>query len=1100
MAQKKPKEKDFYIVGIGASAGGLRSFTDLLGNIPKDIGMSFVLVQHLSPDVKSSLTEILSTKTDLPITEVQKDIEIKSGNVYIIPPNKNIIVENNILKLSSRKPGINLPINTFFTSLAKYKKQNAIGLILSGTGSDGTLGAQAIREAGGITFAQDDTAEFSNMPENAIKTKAIDYVLNPVEMAEMLSKIAKDPSFKYVTTSHPELPEGEADDLAKILLLLAEWSSVDFTYYKHGTIQRRILRRMLMHNIKNYAQYFAYLSENPKEVEQLYQDLLIKVTNFFRDKKVFEFLEKKLFPRLVKNKVQENASSIRIWVPGCSTGEEVYSLAISLYDYIERNNIKISLQFFGTDLSELALQKARRGRYSRSIEQFVSPEFLSKYFKKIDDDYVINQNIRDICLFAKHNMIADTPFSKLDMISCRNVLIYLDSILQKRAIPIFHYALNPKGFLVLGTAETTATFQDLFEILDKECRIYTRKSAPVHLPFEFRFPITSETKMNKANKKNNLNLIKSSILGIEKEADQIIASRHSSPGVIINDDLTIIQFRGDTSPYIHPSVGRATLNLVKMTHKKLLISMLEGIANARKKGVPVKIAVASMKISLEVIPLGGKSVKEKHFLILFENNIDAKKDKNSPLKRNSTTKNSKILELEKELETTAEHLQALIEKQDSTNEELRSANEEIMSSNEELHSTNEELMTAKEELQSTNEELMTLNTELQNRNVELRRIDEERNKVIEQLEWRTKELSRKDEFISILGHELRNPLTPILHSTEIAKLHGISDPEIKEQIDIIERQARHMSELLNSLLDVARAMGGRIKIHVESVNINRLVQNAIETASPYIERYQHELEVHLPDAPINIVADPLRVEQILVNVLNNAAKFTKPGGHITVIVAEKEESVFISIEDTGRGISKEMMPKIFNLFAQAGEPLAGFKDGLGIGLMLARNLAELHGGSLTAKSEGPDKGSEFILRIPVKQTDMAPISSEPDLKSLKFRKSKILLVDDNISVADSLGKLLKNLDQEVKVVYDGVSAIDALRIWKPNIIIIDISMPVMDGYQLLEILKKDSSLHDATFVALSGFGEEMVQQSLEAGFKYHFLKPISPKDLKKILS
>jgi len=1084
-------DNDFYLVGVGASAGGLAAFGELLSNIPKDAGMAFVVIQHLLPGTKSRLSEILSGKTLLPVTEVDEDTLIEANHVYVIPSDKNIIVEDNTLKLLPRKhSGLNLPIDIFFDSLAKYKKSNAIGLVLSGTGSDGTLGMKVIQQAGGITFVQDKTAEFLAMPQSVIAAGVASYILNPTQMARKLVSVAgRYPSKKKSGDDNQKFSEENENGLHKILTLILASSDVDFTYYKQGTIKRRIMRRMLLNNLENLNDYAARLENDSGELDRLYQDILIKVTGFFRDQGLFDVLKTKIFPDLFKN----NPGSVRVWVPGCSTGEEVYSLAILLAGHMEKTGNKIPVQIFGTDINETALGVARKAKYSKSIEASVSPEVLGMFFNKIEDDgYQIIKDIRAMCVFARHNMVADTPFSKMDIISCRNVLIYLDSLLQKKAFPIFHYALNPRGVLVLGTAETAASFQDLFAVLDRDNKIYSKRPSVSRLNLDFSIHNPSMKKDIKQSEESSSNL--------EKEADNIVLKKHAPAGVIVNDELAIVQFRGDVSPYLKLAAGRATFDLVKMVKKNLLAKILETVSRARKDGVAVKSDRSGMDIEIEVIPLGGSLAAGKYYLILFEEMIsggakDGKIEKSKPGCKNAA-EDSKYLE--EELISTVDQLQEIIETRDAANEELRSAHEELMSANEELQSTNEELETTKEELQSTNEELMTLNSELSNRNAELRKIEEAHKEMVPQFEMRGVELYRKDEFISILGHELRNPLAPIMHSLDLAKLHGINDPEIKQLMGIIERQTNLLNDIIKSLLDAARAMSGKIEIRSELVDFGTIVEHAIETVGPMIGLGRHTLELYPLDKPVRMLLDPLRVEQIIVNLLNNAAKYTPPAGKILINVIREGESIALIVEDNGVGIPEEMMPRIFKLFSQGDQSLTQFKGGLGVGLVLSRILAELHGGTLTVSSLGVGKGSKFVLKLPIKKIgyNANQASKGPDSKD-QLKKNRVIVVDDNIVLADVFGKFLDFLNQDVTVVYDGASVIEAVRAARPDIIFIDIAMPYMSGYELVEILRKDPNLKKTKLIALSGFGEEYREKSRKAGFDDQLTKPINSDELKK---
>ncbi|MDP3954481.1 MAG: chemotaxis protein CheB [bacterium] len=1087
------KNKDnFYVVGMGGSAGALSAFNELLGKISENSGLAFVIVQHLLADSKSDLTEILSGKTKLSVREVRNNTVIEPNHVYVIPTNNNILLEDNELRLSPRKrEGLNLSIDEFFVSLARGKKNNAIGVILSGTGSDGTLGMKAIREAGGITFAQDKSSAFSAMPDSVIAAGSADYILSPSEIAETLMNISRGHYFKPTKIENTDeksfdLPEPKDEDLSNIMKLLLKSSDVDFTYYKHGTLKRRIMRRMSINNFTTFSDYINYLQENPKEADSLYQDILINVTNFFRDQDVFDYLKSKILPEIFKS----DPKTIRAWVPGCSTGEEVYSLAITIASFMEESKINIPVQIFGTDISEPALAKARSAKYSESIGTSVPPEYLDKFFVKFEGGYEVSQSIRSMCIFAKHNVIKDVPFTKMDIISCRNVLIYLDSVLHKKAFPIFHYALNSKGFLILGTAESATGFQEFFSSVDKNQRIYSKKSAPFtyHLDFTTSNPPALKETKNPEN-----------VLSIEKQADKIVLSGHSPAGIIINSDLVIVQFRGDASRYLKHSAGRASFDLVKMVHRVLLATVLNTIKKAEKSGTAEKSFHSGLKVVVEVVPLNMQSSNENYYLVLFNDDSAVNAPKKNKAEKKIIADNEEVAQVEEELHSTIDELQSLVETRDTTNEELRSANEEVMSANEELKSTNEELETTKEELQSTNEELITLNAELQERNAYLRTVEKTHEKMSLQFENRGKELYRKNEFISILAHELRNPLAPILLTIELAKMRGIKDAELKEMVDTIDRQAKLMGDIIKNLLDAAWAMSGKIQIKTEPADFNTLIKHAIGTAQPLMKHKVHPLELNLIDSLPRIFLDPLRIEQILINLISNAIKYTARDGKITLTVSQEREELILRVKDNGIGIAKEMLPKIFDLFSQTNQSLAEFKGGLGVGLMLSRTLAELHGGSLTASSEGLNKGSEFILRLPmhIAAVDFIP-HEDADIKTIKLPKNKVLVVDDNVALANAFGQLLDKLGQEVRVVYDGASVSEAINSFKPDIVFMDIIMPNISGYDLIQIFSKDPKLQKIKFVALTGLGEEFKGEFKKAGFDAHLIKPIGMTQLKDL--
>ena len=726
----------FPIVGIGASAGGLEAFTELLRHLPGKTGMGFVLVQHLAPKHESVLTELLSRSTKIPVTEVKDGMAVERDHVYVIPPNTIMTVLNGVLHLMSRPEGPrqHLPIDYFLRSLAADRKAASVGVILSGTASDGTLGMKAIKAEGGITFAQDErSAKYYDMPRNAINDGCVDFVLSPKDIAKELARIIQHPylaqlEIEKAERPQPEGPEGE-DHMRKIFALLRKGSGVDFSNYRQTTLKRRIHRRMILLKIQGLEKYVKRLHDDPAEIAALYQDVLIPLTGFFRDPKLFEVIKSRVLPRITKEGAPD--SPIRVWVPGCSTGEEAYSLAICLLEFLGDRASSVPVQVFATDVSEKAIEKARTGIYLENVAADVSAERLRRFFVKLDRGYQVNKTVRDVCVFARQDLTRDPPFSRMDLISCRNLLIYLQPVLQKKIMPAFYYALKPTGFLVLGTSETVGPFGDLFALVDRDYKIYSKKSAGVRPALDFG----ASEQMAERLEAGKAHAIDGRVsFDLQREVDRVLLTQYAPAGVVVDEDLNILHFRGRTGPYLEPAPGQATLNLLRMAREGLAfdVRMLaqkvkkEGKA-ARKEGLQVRFNGQFKELTVEVAPIRGPSSREHFFLVLFREEArpgaaespEPKQGRTKPSKGKRDAKDREIEHLKHELETTKKHLQSLVEEQEASNEELRSANEEVLSGNEELQSTNEELETAKEELQSTNEELTTLNEELQNRNLEL---------------------------------------------------------------------------------------------------------------------------------------------------------------------------------------------------------------------------------------------------------------------------------------------------------------------------------------------------------------------------------------------
>ncbi|HXJ89064.1 MAG TPA: chemotaxis protein CheB [Candidatus Binatia bacterium] len=731
-----PVPATFPIVAIGASAGGLEAFSNLLRALPPEPGLALVFIPHLDPTHESAMVELLSRTTRLPVVQAAEGMRVLVNSVYVLPPNSDMTISNGILHLVGREVrGHHMPIDTFFRSLADDQASNAIGVILSGTANDGTLGLAAIRDGAGVTFAQDTTsAKYDGMPNSAISAGVVDYVLPPGRIAQELIRIRKEPSGH---ASPAEAVDGEEFDgttrlMRDIFRLLKSFSKVDFVDYKVATIRRRILRRMNLNRINQLRDYVKLLNRNPQEVEALYRDVLINVTSFFRNPEVFDSLHEVVYPKILVDRLPSDP--VRVWVPGCSTGEETYSHAISLVETLSDLRVEVPIQIFGTDLSENAIQKARAGFYKESIVNEVSEVRLRRFFHKVPGGYQIAKSIRDMCVFARQNVFSDPPFSRMDLISCRNVLIYLSPILQKKVIPIFHYALKPSGFLLVGNTEgLLGAGAEIFGLVDRRAKIYQKKAVPSPVTFGLTLIAQEGTdgRQEEPHVPGKENELAKTPADVQREADRLLLQKYVPSAVVVNDELEILQSRGRTSRYLELPTGRASLNLLKMARSGLLYELRSLIEKARrnsvvvsKDGITVEDANERFKVSVEVVPFRTPARDQRHFLILFEEKGVMRPPEPKPTSRKSArevddAKDVQIGQLKQELASTKEYLQAIIEAQEATNEELQSANEEIQSGNEELQSTNEELQTSKEELESANEELNTVNEEIQHRNQQL---------------------------------------------------------------------------------------------------------------------------------------------------------------------------------------------------------------------------------------------------------------------------------------------------------------------------------------------------------------------------------------------
>ncbi|MEA4840852.1 MAG: chemotaxis protein CheB [Bacteroidales bacterium] len=706
----------FPIVAIGASAGGLEAFEQFLSHVPENSGMAYIVIQHLDPTQKGMLPELLQRITKMKVFQVKDLMTVKPDCVYVIPPNKSMSILKGVLKLFEpiEERGLRLPIDYFLRSLAKDRQERSVGVILSGMGSDGSAGIRDIKENNGIVMVQDPaTAKFDSMPRNVINSVPVDVIAPAGDLPEKLLSL-----LHYIPNFKPD-PEKEIQDhtaLEKINNLLRIHTGNDFSLYKKNTVYRRIERRMVVHKIDKIGSYVRLLEENPKEVEILFKELMIGVTNFFRDALVWEKLKDSIIPTIIEN--TETGQTIRAWVPGCSTGEEAYSLAIVFKEALEKVNPHggISLQIFATDLDNDAIETARKGLFTANIAVDVSPIRLNRFFIKTEDGYRINSEIREMIVFAQHNIIMHPPFTKIDILSCRNLLIYMDTELQKKLFGLFYYSINQKGVMILGSSESLGSQSLLFSPVDTKLKIYKRSDAFLkHNLLNFPSSFT-RTELSKTEKQKPVNAHQS----IEVLANQLLLEYFSPPGVLVNENGDIVYISGHTGRYLEPAVGKANMNIFAMLreglrqefpaafHKAILTKEKVALRNIK---VGTNYDTKNINVNIQWIdkpdPLNGM------VMIIFSDVPENPDSKPKAIKGKNGLKSIKQSELEKELLLMRKEMQSTLEEMQTSQEELKSANEELQSTNEELQSTNEELTSSKEEMQSLNEELQTVNIELQ---------------------------------------------------------------------------------------------------------------------------------------------------------------------------------------------------------------------------------------------------------------------------------------------------------------------------------------------------------------------------------------------------
>jgi two-component system CheB/CheR fusion protein len=1229
----------FPVAAIGASTGGFDAVLELLAALPPKSETAYVIVQDWAAE--SLLPEILQKSTVLAVTQIRDESIIEPGHVYVTPPNVTVTLVGDHFQLNPRSDAADRedPIDVFFNSLATARTDTAIGVILAGAGTDGALGIRAIKLSGGITYAQaPDSTTLSGMPQRAIETGCIDFVLRPSEIGAELMRLDAHPYLRAVSSleAQPNASENgaTADDesLTLVFRRLRTAHGLDFSHYKRSTLRRRLARRMALRKVDDLAVYVGLLEDDPAETAALYQDFLIRVTGFFRDPQSFEGLRVRVFPTLCEG--HSTKDPIRVWVPGCATGEEVYSIAMALVEYLGDRLPFCGIQLFGTDVSDAAIEKARAAFYHKSLVEDLPVDVVQRFFVKQDDHFRIAKSIRDLCIFARQDVTRDPPFSRLDLVSCRNLLIYLDGPAQRHVMQVFHYSLRPQGFLMLGPSESVGAATDLFELFDKHHRFYRRKAMPPGAGLELA-PRGRATYSRSRSVPPGEDPIIVEADSAQREADRLLLAQYAPASLLVDESLNILQYRGETGRYVEHASGPPSHNLSRIVRPELLVALSPAIQEARESGSTARregvCTDEFTDITLQVIPLKASST-QRCYLIVFEDASRRPTGRRAQQAPSSalpeSEKDRRLMQLERELAATRDYLQATMEEQEAVKEELRSAHEEVLSANEEYQSTNEELETAKEELQSANEELTTTNDELRNRNTELSALNGELKRtrdisdrgrayadaLVESLReplvvldeqltivranaaffrdfkidrdacagralrdiaaqmWNIPELfdqlelvaardavidglplniavpevgarclrvkackvpgdrdrtelillaiedvtelkatadqlretdQRKDEFLATLAHELRNPLAPITHALHLLR-SGSGEVDRTRLYELMARQTVRLVRLVDELLDVARIRRGDIDIKSELVDLADSVRHAVEATRPRIDERDHELSVELPNTPLFVKGDPVRLEQIVSNILENAAKYTHSGGRIRLSVAEHNGLGLLKVSDNGIGLAPEHLDTIFDLFTRIDSSVGRLTGGLGIGLSLVRRVLALQGGTISAHSAGIGKGTEFVVQLPL-STPSGPVVSESDREPNPplrphFRR-RVLIVDDNPDTLEPLSFLVRSWGHDVAIARDGASALELSQRFRPDRALVDIGLPGMTGYQLAKRLRAQSQHRDLLLIAITGHGRaEDRMDAYAAGFDAHFIKPADLQELQHLLA
>jgi two-component system CheB/CheR fusion protein len=917
----------FFSAGVGMSAGGLEALGPLLAHATLD-RIALIVVQHLAPAHESVLPALLSKSTSVPVLLAEDGMRIAPRHVYVIPPNADLAILDGVLQVMTPPTTTvpRLPIDFFLRSLADDQADRAIGIVLSGTGSDGTAGLLAVRAAGGLTFVQEPaSAKYDGMPRQALEAGAADAGLTPEAIARALNALGKHPHSGRLHHPRPE----ESRGIAKILVLIRSAFGTDLSLYKPSTTERRIARRMAVHGLESVDDYVRLLQENAVELRVLYKDILIGVTRFFRDGTPFEVLKADILPRIVDKKPL--GAPLRIWVAACSTGEEAYSVAICLLEYLGERTQDYAIQVFGTDIDEDSIQRARRGVYPKSIEADVSSERLRRFFTKKDDTYQISRQVRDMVVFSVQNVARDAPFSKLDLVSCRNLLIYLQAPLQKKVLRVLHYALNPNAFLLLGCSETIGDLPELFSLVDRKNKVYSAKPVSAsHLGPSLEARAYDEGRNPPPQRAARTGVNLASL------ADRKILEMYGPPAVVVSETFDVLHFRGSTSPYLEPASGAASLNILRLIRSELHIDLRKTLQRAldenRAASIESKIAADARirRVKISVLPMTDPDSKARVLLVVFHELPALDAPAPDPVLPPRTPREQHVLEVEHELLVTKEYLQRTIEEAESTNEELKSANEELQSANEELQSTNEELETSKEELQSANEELTTVNDELQARMVEQQQINDDLHNV----------LVGVDNAVIIVGMDLR-----IRRYTAAAeRLFNLVSGDIGRSVALLDAfTGRRLEALATGVIDSLTPVNEEILCADQRWRALRV--------APY-KTAEHSIR-----GAVFVLTDVdarKRSEQIGHDVADYAASFLAVVGHPLMIIDARRRVQWANDEYYRRYqvVPEETLGAVFS-FADAQHSDSAFSravdDAIALGTPF-RNLRVSHRGNAGAEA------------------------------------------------------------------------------------------------------------------------------------------------------
>ena len=1201
--------KELFWVGIGSSAGGLEAIKGFVKYLPDDAPMTYIIAQHLSPKHKSMLTELIQRDTRLHVKLLTNNVIPKANTIYITPPQKDVFVEKGKIQLRATKEDHSPKpsIDKLFHSLAEDLGEKSIGIILSGTGSDGSEGVKAIRSEGGITLAQaPKTAKYDGMPNSAIDTDCVDHILSPEEIAEFLSSL-RDKLPEYTRLDEKKLEQDKAFN--KLIHTVEKASGISFKHYKKGTVKRRIERRMLATGIPIFTDYVEHVGENISEAIALQKDILISVTSFFRDGDSFNRLKPQL-QKLLKEK--ELGDTVRIWSIGCATGEEPYSLAMLLIDSLgglEHLN-DFNIQIFATDIDSDALKTARRATYKESQLGGLPDGYLARYFQKRDDTYTIIKPIQDMILFAAHNIVQDPPFMRMDLVSCRNLLIYFEPKLQTKAYNIFHYSMLDSGILFLGKSESTTQLSELFRTVEDRAKLYLKRtgvSSKLAHQYSKRGSIKKDNSLSTNNSSVSMNKVPDSSF-------ENLISQLGEVGIIIDENSTIQQVVGDATPFLSIANQKPNLNLAELIKdqyrhelKALIFKCLRSNQVVYGQMNRVSNDELGMTEQLKIYPLSKGEGQEKFLLVTIEcNKLENNKVKDTKV----SVDNTRLDELEDELAAAREHLQTVIEELETSNEELQSTNEELQSSNEELQSSNEELETTNEEMQSTNEELITMNDELNTKTAELEKVANQLTNVMNSLDYpllvlneklkvlkcnknaqeffsqsvegeslkhilpkkvlntdfieqieetlngkkssmyeleidntfylthispfkrkdhrvsgvvvniidntesikQKMELQKsneqaqaankaKSDFLANMSHEIRTPLNAICNIPEMLASNAYPEETKDELIGILNTSSKHLKELVDDLLDFSKLEAGQLRLEQTNFSLRKVIEDLISTYTIKASERGIDLTTEFSSTvPDKLIGDPLRIKQILSNLLSNALKFTEYGTVNVAVSGIRKKGMFqlqCSVKDTGKGMSQPEMNSIFEKFTQSNNTISRKFGGTGLGLSIVRELVRLMDGEIEVESNETG-GSLFTVTL------LLDIAKEDSTQRRTFKidnkriftdseeaeKNKIFVVEDNPSNLFILTTYLKKLGCIYTTATSGRTALSKFSNGDYALILLDIQIGDMDGFEFLDKLKKKFKNLPPIIPITANVHDDIKKRCREVGMKDFITKPL----------